>query len=71
MLDISVYQDRSGFWAWEVLDEEGVYIRSCQSPFDKGLSGSGLRDSSSGCGRERAVAGWPNMRSEPNDIRLI
>lgn len=31
MLDISVYQDRSGFWAWEVLDEEGVYIRSCQS----------------------------------------
>ena len=30
MLDISVYQDRSGFWAWEVLDEEGVYIRSCR-----------------------------------------
>jgi hypothetical protein len=54
----------------------GVYSQTsrsssrAKSPFDNGLSCGGLRDSSLGCGPERAVTGWLIMRSEPNLTRL-
>ncbi|MEA3389569.1 hypothetical protein [Sphingobium sp. CCH11-B1] len=28
MLNLSVIQDRSGYWVWEVFDDEDVYLRS-------------------------------------------
>lgn len=31
MLNRSVFPDRHGSWVWEVLDDDGVYLRSDRS----------------------------------------
>ncbi len=48
----------------------GESFESSQSPFENGCGGHGGCDSSSGCGPERAVAGWPTLRARPGGIQL-
>jgi hypothetical protein len=47
------------------------FVRCYKRLFGKGLSGGIGRDSSSGCGHPRAVAGWPRLRRRPSAIPLI
>ena len=46
------------------------YFDQSQRPFENDCGGLVRDDSSSGCGPERAVAGWPTSPARPSGIRL-
>ena len=50
-------------------DEEAERVGP-KSPFENGLAGGSECGGSSGCGPERAVAGWPRSPARPSVTRL-